>query len=380
MKLNHLKAVVRKEFFHILRDPGSLFLVTIGPLLMIIVLVYMLTADVRNVPIAAIDEANNGASHDLLQALQAGGVVNVTERLTDATALNSLFDTNQVRAALIIPKGYGQLIGLLTGNLPQIQIIVDGTEPTSAERVLTAIYDTSDMEFRKLAATLGQIPGIDPAMLQGPVKISVERRYNPDLRSVVDFFPGLTAVVLSLPSMALALALTRERELGTMEQLVATPINRLALLMGKLVPYLAFGLVDVLLLIGVGRWGYDIPFQGSLLGYLLFSLFFLFSNMSLGLLISVLVRSQQVAVIVAFLVFFFPSFFLSGVFFPISAMPAIVQQELLMLPVTHYVTISKALYLQGTAIGALWFSGVALVALSVGIFLIDVALFRKKVL
>ena len=185
------------------------------------------------------------------------------------------------------------------------------------------------------------------------MQIETTALYNPDLRSLIGFFPGLAAMVLSLPGIALTLAIVRERELGTLENLVATPISKLGLLLGKITPYLIFGTLDALLIVGVGRVMFDVPFRGNLLAYLFVSFLFMISNMGLGLLISVLVRSQQAALIVALLVFLIPGFFLSGVFFPVWAMPLILRLDLLALPVTHYVAISQGMYLQGTTLGDL---------------------------
>jgi ABC-2 type transport system permease protein len=380
MNLDHLRAIIRKEFYHIIRDPGTLILMTLGPVLLMLVLVYMLTADVKHVPVAVVDLADNVQSPALIQRIQTTGVVQVAYHPGSVEDANPLLERNQIRAVLVIPQNYGQVAALLLGQVPQLHIIVDGTEPVSAEHVLNAIYSASDAALRQFVMdTLAKLPGFDASLFDLPVKISVERRYNPDLRAVVDFFPGLTAVVLSLPGIALTLALAREKELGTMEQLIAMPVNKVSLLLGKLVPYMVFGFADVFLLVAMGYWLYDVPFRGSLASYVLIASLFLFSNMGLGLLISVVLPSQQLAMIVGFLVFFFPSFFLSGIFFPLSAMPGVIQLELQMLPVTHFVTASKAIYLQGTPLGALWFNALALLGLGVGILLVSVALFRKKV-
>jgi len=380
MNLHHLWAVARKEFYHIVRDPGTLLLMTVGPIFLTLILVYTLTADVKDVAIGVVDLASNGASQELSQRLAATGVVKITQHLSKPEDAEPFLERGDIRAVVVIPESYGNMLDFLTGKLSQLKITVDGTEPTSAEHVLNTIYTVSEAHLTQMASeALAKIPGLDLSLLQEPVTIQVDTRYNPGLRTIVDFYPGLTAIVLSLPGIALALALARENELGTMERLIATPISKLSLLMGKILPYLAFGMIDVLILVGIGRVLYDVPFRGSLISYLMLSLLFLFANMGLGLLISVLLRSQQVAMITAFLIFFFPSFFLSGVFFPLKVMPAAVQLELNFLPVTHYVTAGKALYLQGSPITALWASYAMLAALGAGILCVVVALFRKKV-
>lgn len=378
MSGRHLWAIVRKEFYHILRDPGTLLLVTLGPLFLLVIFVYAMTADVNNVAVGVINLATNDRASELIQLLDADAKIAIAETLPDVETGNDRLDHGALRAVIVIPQGYGQFT--LIGTPPQVQIIVDGTEPTSAEAVLESAYRVIEDHTRTvMAETLAILPGFDAALLDMPVQVETERRYNPDLRAVVDFYPGLAAMVLSLPGIALALAISREHELGTMEQLVATPVNKLALLVGKLTPYLVFGMVGVVTILLAGRFLYDVPFEGSVLGYLILSFFFLFSNMGLGLLISVFIRSQQLAMIVAFLVFFVPGFFLSGIFFPLSAMPWVIRLEMLMLPITHYVAVSKALFLQGTPLASLWFNTLALIGLGVAITALSVALFRKKV-
>ncbi len=380
MNINHLSAIVRKEFHHIMRDRGVLFLLTAGPVFLMVIFVYAMTADVRNVPVAIVDLADNAASKTLIERLDETEAAAVTMHLASVEAIDARLDRNEVRAALVIPEGYGNMLGLMTGNIPQMKIIIDGTEPMSAERVMEAVYTEVEDHMREMAQNaFGDVPGFDSALLARPVEIEMEQRYNPDLRPIIDFYPGLASMVLSLPGIALAMALAREHELGTMEQLVATPVNKLAMLLGKAVPYLVFGLLDVLLILALGRFFYSVPFRGNLILFLVLSFFFLFSNTGIGLLISVLIRSQQLAMVVAFLIFFLPGFFLSGVFFPIWAMPWVLQIELQMLPVTHYVTISKALYLQDVPAAGLLFNAAALVGLGVGFVALSVVLFRKKV-
>lgn len=378
MNIRHLLAITRKEFTHILRDPATLLLVTVGPLFLLVIFVYALTADVSNVPVGVVDLAGNDRAAELIQRLDAHEDIAIAETLPDAATGETRLDHGDLRGFIVVPERYGQFT--LLGSPPQVEIIVDGTEPTTAEAVLEGAYRVIEDHARAIMQdTLANLPGFDAALLEMPVQVEVERRFNPDLRAVVDFYPGLAAMVLSLPGIALALAISRENELGTMEQLVATPVNKLALLVGKLTPYLAFGMVGVVVILAAGRVLYDVPFEGSVLGYLILSFFFLFSNLGLGLLISVFIRSQQLAMIVAFLVFFVPGFFLSGIFFPVSAMPWVVRLEMLMLPVTHYVAVSKAMYLQGTGILTLWFNAAALVGLGVAITALSVVLFKKKV-
>ncbi len=376
--MNHYRAIVRKEFYQIIRDPGTLILLTLGPVFLLLVFVYMLTSDVRDVPTAVVDQSNNEASQYLIATLDAAPEIHISDHLATADDANPLFDKGAIRLLVVIPSNYGNTLAMMTGNVPQFQIVVDGTEPISAERALEKIYTIVEDDLRQIVSQ-SPVGGLLASLMDSPVKIETTDLYNPDLRSLTGYFPGIAAMVLSLPGIALTLAIVRERELGTLENLVATPISKLGLLIGKITPYLIFGTLDALLIVGVGRILFDMPFRGNVLAYVFVSFIFMISNMGLGLLISVLVRSQQTAMIVAMLIFLVPGFFLSGVFFPTWAMPLILRLDLLALPITHYVTISQGMYLQGAPLASFGWNVVALALLSVAMLALSMVVFRKKV-
>lgn len=374
----HFRAIVRKEFYQILRDPGALILLTLGPIFLLLVFVFMLTADVRDVPTAVVDMSDNEASHSLITQFDESDEIRITKHLNDASEANALFDRGEIRVLVVIPEHYGDTLALVSGRLPQFQIIADGTEPISAEYALQRIYTIIEDDMRQIVSN-SLVGGLVGDLMDIPVNIHTERLYNPDLRNIVGFFPGLAAMVISLPAIALTLAIVREKELGTLEQLVATPISKLGLLLGKITPYLIFGTIDSLIMVAIGVYGFKVPFQGNLLAFTFVSFFFMVSNMGLGLLVSVLVKSQQLAMIIAFLIFLIPGFFLSGIFFPAWVMPILLRLDLMALPVTHYVAISQAMYLQGSTLVDLWLNTISLIVLSIFVLAISVAIFRKKV-
>ncbi|MBE0690939.1 MAG: ABC transporter permease, partial [Anaerolineae bacterium] len=278
MNLNHYRAIVRKEFFQILRDPGTLILLTLGPVFLLLVFVFMLTSDVRDVPTAVVDLSNNEASARLIDTIDSAEEVRITQHLQTAGEANALFDRGEIRVLVVIPANYGNALALVTGGFPQFQVVVDGTEPISAERALDRIYTIVEDDLRQIVQD-SVVGGLVASMLDTPVNIDVRRLYNPDLRNLVGFFPGIAAMVLSLPGIALTLAIVRERELGTLENLVATPISKLGLLLGKITPYLIFGTLDALVIVAVGRFMFDIPFRGNLPAYVFMSFLFMLSNM-----------------------------------------------------------------------------------------------------
>lgn len=378
MNPRHALAIARKEFFHILRDPGTFLLVTLGPIFLMVSFTYMLTSEVKNAPVGIVDHAQNDASTELISLIDADPVTRVAKTYDTVDASDPDFQRGNIVALVEIPENYGQFS--LTGAVPAIQMVIDGMEPTSAEQVLETVYRIADQHTRDLAGTALSNLGVDAGMLQQPINVQTQTLFNADLRSIVDFYPGLMGMMLTLPALALALSLAKEAENGTLEQLVASPVDKRALLFGKMLPYLVFGMVDVVVLLIMGKIAYDVPFRGSLAEYLLVALLFNMANLGLALLIAVFVRSQQVAMVVAILVYFVPPFFLSGMFFPADAMPTIVQLEMIELPSMHYVTLAKAIFLQGTSIMDLLFNFVILGILAIELFEIAAFAFRKKII
>lgn len=391
MKLNHMRAIIYREFWHILHDPASLALVTIGPVLLMLSFIYAMATDVENVPVAVVDHAGTSASIELVARLDAEPVMTVERELADESEINDLFLRGVVTAVIVIPEGYGepptqaQISGMIAGTYvpPQVSAIIDGTEPISAEWVLESVYQVSDAFTREItldafAGTPFELQVAD--FLRLPIAVESERLYNPDLSTVVDYYPGLAAVFLSLPALALALSLAKENEVGTLEQLVATPVNKRALLIGKMTPYLVFGMGAVIVLLVLGWVMFDVPFRGNLLAYLLVALLFNLANLGIGLIIAVLVRSQQIAMVIGILIFFLPPFLLTGVIFPVTAMPEIVRLELIGLPGVHFVIVARAIQLQGATLIDLAFPVLMLAVLSVSFLEFATFIFRKKVI
>ncbi|NDJ84476.1 MAG: ABC transporter permease [Chloroflexi bacterium] len=376
MILTHFLAISRKELYHIVRDPGTLLLVTIGPVFLMVVFTYTLTSEVRNAPVAVIDQAKNTASRDLIEQMDTSEVIAITDRLDTPGEANDLFDRNQIVAAVIIPEDYGTIKA--DGTMSPVDGIIDGTEPVSAQAVIDEISYIAQADAEKIYV---EALGEDATnFVRPPITIDEEVLYNPELDNLFDFYPGLVGMMLGLPAIALAMAVAREAEHGKLEQLVATPIKKRALLLGKMAPYVGFGMLDVYLLLVMGRLAYDVPFEGSILAYTLVAILFLVANLGLGLLIAVFIRSQQVAMLVAILVFFIPPFFMSGIFFPIDAMPWIVREEMNAFPATSFVAISRPLFLQGTGLQHLWESTAILALLAIGYLELAVFAFRKKVI
>jgi ABC-2 type transport system permease protein len=222
-----------------------------------------------------------------------------------------------------------------------------------------------------------QALGIDLESIQ-PIDLRVRTWYNPSLKSEVDLIPGLISMVLGLPALSVALTLSHEREHGTLEQLLATPISRIELLVGKMLPYIFFGLLNVIMIPLVAIAWFGIPFNGNFALYLLLSVIFLFAILALGTIVGVFMRTQAAALALSFLVIFFPGFFLTGIFFPIVSMPEVMRLEALALPGTHYAIITRGVFLPGVGLEVLWPYGIMLFGLGLVFIVIAALFFRKK--
>jgi ABC-2 type transport system permease protein len=218
---------------------------------------------------------------------------------------------------------------------------------------------------------------IDQAKLT-PIDLRLRTWYNPTLKVVIGFLPALIATVMAMPAVTTTLALTREKEHGTLEQLIATPIHRAELLIGKLVPYVLSGLLGVVSCAAVAVYWFGTPFRGSFPLYMMLSLAFLLASLAIALVMSVFVKTQQAAQLGAMLVFFFPGFFLSGIFYPLVSMAPIMKMEAYMVPTTHYVMISRGVFLKGQGLEALWPFALALLVMSILFLALAILLFKKK--
>lgn len=375
MSLRHLKAVTFQEIRHILRDRTTLVLVTLMPVFLLFVLAYAVTADIQHVPIAALDQDRTSSSRAFIQQITIGKDLDLYAQVQSPAEIESLLLHSEVKAAVIIPPGFERDLVALR-SLP-LQVLVDGTEPESGGFAVQQIgRRAEDFVIRALSAQL-QAHGLLVADLQ-PVEVQTRIWFNPNLKPSVDLIPGLLSIVIGLPGLSVALTLAREREHGTLEQLLATPVSRAELLVGKMTPYVVSGLANVVLTTAIAMIWFRVPFNGNFLLYMALSTAFLFAILGMGMIIGVFIRTQAAALALAMLVIFFPGFFLTGIFFPTAAMPAIVRSEALALPATHYAVITRASFITGAGLDVLWPYGLALVAMSFAFTGTAAVFFRKK--
>ncbi len=367
-------AVTMKELRHIVRDKGTLVLVVFMPTILLIVLAYMVTADIQHVPVAVLDLDRSPTSRAFIQQITLGDDLDLHSHLAAFDEIESLLLEGEIKAAVVIPPDFER--DLLSMRGMPMQVVIDGTEPQSGGFAVDHIARRAEEFAANALAVQFQARGLQIQSLQ-PIDLRIRTWYNPNLEASIDLIPGLLSMALGMPAISVALTLAREREHGTMEQLLATPIGRAELLLGKVFPYVLSGLLNVVISTLVAVLWFRVPLRGSFLTFLLLSAAFYFSILSLGMIIGVFIRTQAAALALSFLVIAFPGFFLTGVFFPIAAMPEIVRLEALSMPGTHHAIITRGLFTVGLGLQDLWLNGVALLGMGV-IFIGTASLFFRK--
>ncbi len=375
MSIRHLWAVTRKEIAHIFRDRATLFLVLFTPTLLLLLMAYALTVDIRQVPVAVLDQDRSAISRTFIQQIMAGDDLDLYAMVGSMDQVNDLLMREQIKAAVILAPTFTEKLSSMEG-LP-VQIIIDGTEPSGGAFAVDHIASRAE-EFVTVALE-DQIRamGVSGESIQ-PIDLRVRAWYNPGLKPRVDMIPGLISLVLGFPALSVALTLAQEHEHGTMEQLMVSPIGRAELLVGKMIPYILVGLVNVVMIPLLAMLWFDVPFNGNFVLFFLLSAVFLFSILSMGVLIGVFMKTQATALAVSFLFIFFPGFFLTGIFFPIVAMPDIMQLEAMGLPGTHYAYITRGVFLPGVGLDVLWPYAAMLIFLGFAFTGIAAIFFKKK--
>ncbi len=353
MNLLRTWAVIRKESRHILRDRRTFILVTISPVFLLLVMAYTFMVDIENVAVAVMDRDGTNLSRRYIAGLGGTGDVLVRYIADDYADLERWLMTSEAKAGIVIPPGFEG--DLQAGREANIQVLVEGTDPNTANTAMVHVGGFTQQFALEVVSEVAARAGVvvDEAVL-APIELRQRTWYNPTLRVVIGFLPALIAMVLAMPAVTTTLALTREKEHGTLEQLIATPIRGTELLVGKLVPYILSGLLGVVSCAAVAVYWFGTPFKGSFVLYMVLSLAFLLGSLAIALVLSVFVKTQQAAQLGAMLIFFFPGFFLSGIFYPLVSMAPIMKMEAYMVPTTHYVMISRGIFLKGQGLEALW--------------------------
>lgn len=370
-----LISLIRKEFIQILRDPRTLILVLIIPVMQLFLMGYAATNDVRNVPLAVYDQNRGPAARELLDAYRAADYFSLEYDVDSEDALRDLIDNGDARAGLIIPPDYGEKIQ--SEENAHVVFVLDGSDPTSASTALSAAQLIGQSKATEIMVER-QARLIHSAPISQPLIVHTRVWYNPDLISSYYMIPGVIGTILfALTSILTATAIVRERERGTIEQLIVTPIRPWELVVGKLIPYVLLALFNAVEILAIGVYWFKVPIRGNLGLIFLFSALFLMTSLGIGLLASTLANTQQEAMLTVWMILL-PSLFLSGFFFPLEAMPKVLQWISYAIPLRYYLVIIRSLMVKGVGFAALRQEFLALTVFGIAIMTIAAMRFKKR--
>lgn len=375
MSLYKTWAVLRKETRHILRDSTTLALLLLAPPILLIIMAYGLIADIRETPVTIIDYSRSKLSRQYFAKLSASNDLLVNHTASSYAEAERQFDRNQTKGLIVIPPNFAKQ--LIAGEPAEIQVIVDGTDPATADHVINHVVSRSqtfgvDFAVRAIQRSRS-LPELKPA-----IDFRVRTWFNPDLKNGPGIVPAMIAMVMSLPAIVVMNAIVREKEVGTLETVFATPLKRSELLIGKLIPYTFVGLLSIILCVIVGMALFNVPFRGNFVLFLALSTLFLLALYSTGILLATFISNQAAASLLGLLLFMFPGFFLSGMFYPVSSFPDIVKEEAGFLPATHFVTIARGLMVKGQGLTALAEPALMLIFLTLLMTGLSLIFFKKK--
>lgn len=375
MSISRLISLIRKEFIQIARDPRTLILVLVIPIMQLFLMGYAATTDVRNVTLAVFDQDRSPEARELLDAYRAADYFRLAYDVDSEEQLRALIDSGKVRAGLIIPPDYGDLIA--SNGSAKVAFVLDGSDPTVASTALSAAQMIGSSKATDLIAERLERLGIK-GNTAPPIDVLTQVWYNPDLISSHFMIPGVIGVIMfALTSILTATAIVRERERGTIEQLIVTPIRPWELIVGKLVPYVLLAFFNALEVLALGAWWFKVPVRGELGLIFLLSALFLLSSLGIGLLASTIANTQQEAMLTVWMLLL-PSIFLAGFFFPIEAMPRALQMISYLMPLRYYLVILRSLLIKGVGFSALREEVLALAIFGVAIMTIAAMRFRKR--
>ncbi len=369
-----LLSIIRKEFIQIRRDVRTLAIIVVMPIMQLFLLGYAATTDVKNISLAVWDQSRSPQSRALLDAFRSADYFRMRYVVGSEEEYRALIEEGRARAALIIPPDYDRR--LLSGNA-QVSMVLDGSDATvggtalSAAKLIGQAFATKVLAERTAAS--GQRLSLEP-----PLEVRTQVWYNPDLISAFFNIPAVIGMILSfITAMLTATAVVRERERGTIEQLIVTPIRSWELILGKILPYVVLAFVDVIEVLVIGHFWFKVPIRGDLGLILVLSGLFVLSGLGIGLFASTIANTQQEALLVVMMTLL-PSVFLSGFFFPIDAMPRFLQLVSYFIPLRYYLVIIRALLIKGVGAASLQGEIFALSLFAVLIMGAAVSRFRKR--
>ncbi|HVN17064.1 MAG TPA: ABC transporter permease [Anaerolineales bacterium] len=373
--MRRFRALIKKEMTHMLRDPRTLIFIFIMPILQLILLGYANNTDVKNVPSVVFNQDNSPASRALLDSFRATGYFSFDYSVYSQSQVDTLIAGGQAKVGVVIPPDYGS--NLAAGQTADVLVLVDGSDPTVAGAVLSAAQlagqaDGANIRSQQLSLRGASVSG------GAPIDVRTNVLYNPDLLGSYNIVPGLIAIILFQTATSLtALAIVKERERGTIEQLIVTPIRNWELILAKIIPYIIVSFADTVLILVVGTLIFQVPLRGSLL--LLFAMtgLYLLPTLGYGLVISTAAKTQQQAQLMI-MPFMLPAMMLSGFIFPISSLPVFLQLVGDILPTTYFIYVMRAIVVKGVGLDLIIPQTIALSIFAILLLGLAVWRFRKS--
>jgi ABC-2 type transport system permease protein len=357
MKIRRFLAIARKEWIHVLRDWRSLFLTIAIPMVLILLFGYALNMDLRNVPTVVWDQSRTSQSRDLLNLFDGSPYFSINTYYDSYRDILSALDSGRAMIAIVIPHDFAKKI---QGSEPvKVQVIADGSDANTARLALGYATGIGLIYSRSVSAQrIRLLTGQD---LVVPVELVPRAWYNPDLRSANFIIPGILAMVMIvIAAMMTSVTVAKEWEMGTMEQLISTPVRISEIVLGKVVPYFVIGMFDVAIALGLGQWLFHVPLRGSSGLVFAMAALFLIGALFFGLMISITMKKQVLANQIALIAGFLPTMILSGFVFAIDNMPLPIQCITYVVPARYFIALLRGIYLKGIGLEILWINAVLL--------------------
>ena len=367
-----IRAIMRREFIDVLRDPRSLALTLLWPISMLVMYGYGIRYDVDNVPITILDYSETTESRDLTEQMRRSGYFTVIRFARDQREVDRDLMDDSVRAAVVIPRDFADR--LRAAEPTAVQVLIDGSDSNTATIAQGYALAIVNQYVATRQTSRAAIAGTAP-----PITVASRIWYNPELRSVNFIVPGVIAVIMMIVGAILtALSIVKEKERGTIEQILVSPIRPLEMMIGKIVPYMTIALVDLAIIICAGYLLFGVPIKGSIVQLAIFALLYLFCALGVGVFVSTIADTMQNAMLAAIFLSLLPSVLLSGFVFPLEDLPGPIQAVSYLFPARYFVTAIRGIYLKQVGLEVLWPEAVLLVIFAVSIVGFSASRFQER--
>jgi ABC-2 type transport system permease protein len=369
--------IARKEFIHIRRDPRTLAFIIVMPIMMLLLWGYAVNFDLKNISLAVVDYDRTPASRDFLQTMTAGGYFLISDHYDSADDLDRVLDLRLARVGVVIPAGFQR--DLERGETTSIQFLFDGSDGNMANIAYGYVNAFSNSYTLKRYRLRMTEAGLEPPKILPNIQVKNRYWYNPELKSDYFIVSGSIAIIMMMIGAVItSLTLVNEKESGTIEQLIVSPIKPYQIILGKVLPFVFLSFVALILVLTAAYWVFGLPLRGSLVELLMLSLVYLIGVLGIGILVSSIVSDMSSAMILAMLLSMLPSVFLSGFVFPIRNMPLPLQWLTYIVPARYFLHILRGIYLKGIGVEILWTEVLFLMGFAVLVFGFAATRFRKR--